>query len=212
MNMTGRLFLACAIVVAAQLVVVGIHQGTDPEPSPLPALGPDSLPQSVGDFVGRDEPMDERVVAKTSCDAMLNRAYENRLGDIVFVNVGVWTDYRLGIPHSPELCYPSAGWEFVTRREVALPVADGQQVNVKQFVFQRRDSQIAVNYWVHLGDETIAETEGIRALRQRLRTGGGKLPPLVKVMLHTDARDPAHAEAMLARFAVELFSYTNAIQ
>lgn len=212
MNLTSRLVVACAMIVAAQLVIVAMHRGTDPQPSAMPHVGPDSLPDRIGDFVGRDEPLDERIVAKTSCDAMLNRVYENRLGDLVTVNIGVWTDYRLGIPHSPEQCYPMAGWEFVKRRQVAVAIDDGRKVNTKQFLFQRDMLQIAVDYWVHLGDETVVQAEDVRKLRQRLRSSGGNLPPLVKVMLHTDARDPAHAEALLTRFIAALFPYTNAIK
>jgi hypothetical protein len=85
-------------------------------------------------------------------------------------------------------------------------------MQVKQFVFQRGTSRIAVVYWVQLGDEIVTESEGIRQLRQRLRRTGGNLPPLVKVMLQTDARDVDAAEARLDRFAAALAPYTFAIR
>jgi hypothetical protein len=65
---------------------------------------------------------------------------------------------------------------------------------------------------VHLGDEIITESEGIRQLRQRLRRTGGNLPPLVKVMLQTDARDVDAAEARIDRFVAALAPYTFAIR
>ena len=211
MTLFGRLLIACGAVLAGQMMAIAIHQGTDPEPSPVPQLGPSTLPDKIGDFVGRDEPLDEDTVAATHCDAMLNRVYENRIGESISVNVGVWTDYRLGIPHTPDMCYPSAGWEPVVRKEVVIPTYDDQSVNAKEFIFQRQTSQIAVTYWVHLGDTTIANPSGIRPLRQRLRTTGENLPPLVKVMLHTSAPDAERAKATLNRFAAALFPHTAAI-
>jgi EpsI family protein len=212
MNLTSRLIIAAAILITAQAGIVVIHRGFDPKPSAMPKVGIDTLPKNVGDFVGLDEPLDVRTVAATSCDAMLNRVYRNRLGDTVVVNVGVWTDYELGIPHAPELCYPSAGWDFISRQEVDVPLEGDRHVNTKQFVFQRNTEQIAVDYWVHLGDQTISDAEGIRTMRHRLRTSGGSLPPLVKVMLHTNARDPVQAQALLSRFIVAMYPFTGAIR
>jgi EpsI family protein len=143
---------------------------------------------------------------------MVNRVYTNLLGDTVTANVGIWTDYNRGIPHGPQECYPSAGWEISNRREKVIPVRNHEPMQVKQFVFQRGTSRIAVVYWVQLGDEIVTESEGIRQLRQRLRRTGGNLPPLVKVMLQTDARDVDAAEARLDRFAAALAPYTFAIR
>jgi EpsI family protein len=212
MNIVTRLAIVCFLIIGAQLAVTTIHGGMDPEPSPVPSIGPSTLPMTIGDFQGRDEPIDQRVFAATSADAMLNRVYRNQLGDSVFVNVGAWTEYKRGIPHRPELCYSTAGWEVVSRRLIKVPISTGKPLEIKQFVFQRENSQIAVVFWVHVGDDCITESEGIRQLRQRLRATGGRLPPLIKVMLHTDARDLTQAEARLSRLVAAIAPYTDKIR
>ncbi len=212
MGVAGRLFVVCGLVVVAQLLVIGIHSGTDPGPATLPKVGPQSLPEDIGDYSSRDEPLDEATVAAANADVMLNRVYENRLGDVVVVNVGIWTDYDRGIPHQPIVCYPSAGWEVASRRNVSIAVDQQQPFVVKQFVFQRDSSRIAVVFWVHLGDETITSNEPIRQILQRLRVAGGNRPPLVKVMLQTDAVDLEQANARLSRFAAALVPYTSSIR
>jgi EpsI family protein len=211
MHLTGRLLIACGLIVASQLVVVGIHRGTDPKPAELPQIGPTTIPENVGDFVGRDAPLDERTVAASNADAMLNRVYENRLGDTVIANIAIWVDFGRGIPHKPEQCYPMAGWEVVNRSKLTVPVSDHQPLHLKQYVFQRDMSRIAVAYWVYLGDQTITDSEEIRPILQRLRRSGGIMPPLVKVMLHTDAPNIEQAQARLSRFVAALAPYTNAI-
>jgi hypothetical protein len=206
-----RLTVAGALLAASHLVVLGIHQGLEPQPADVPKTGPDTLPMTIGDYVGRDEPLDVRTVAASDADIMLNRVYRNRLGDYVIANIGIWTNYEKTIPHSPEGCYPAAGWEVADRRILEVPQGRVKPFDAKLFVFQRGTSRIAVAFWVQLGDETLADSEGIRQMRQRLRFSGGKLPPLVKVMLQTEGRDLVQAEARLSRIAASLIPCAEAI-
>jgi hypothetical protein len=143
---------------------------------------------------------------------MLNRVYKNQLGDEVIVNVGIWTKYNRGIPHAPDHCYPMAGWEIARRGKAMISSRPERPFRVKQFIFQRGTSRIAVACWVHLGDHVIIDSEEIRPMLQRLRQTGGKLPPLVKVMLHTSAPDIDQAEARLSRFADALLPFTDTIR
>jgi EpsI family protein len=205
-----RLLVAAGLVAAAQLTVLSIHSGMDPKPAALPQIGPETLPEVVGDYSGKDKPIDERVVAASNAEAMLNREYTNRLGDSVIVNVGIWTQYS-GIPHKPEECYPSAGWEIASRRLQTISVSGRKPIEFKQYVFQRGTDRIAVAYWVHVGKSTINDGEGMRRLRQHLRMSGENLPPLIKVMLQSNAQDMAQAEARLSRFAAATAPYTLAI-
>jgi EpsI family protein len=143
---------------------------------------------------------------------MLNRVYRNQLGDEVIVNVSIWTEYGRGIPHKPETCYPSAGWEIASRHQFTASASNSRPFRVKQFVFQRDISRIAVVCWVHVGNQVITDSDEIRPMLQRLRQTGGDLPPLVKVMLHTNAQDIVQANARLSRLMNALFPYTHAIR
>jgi EpsI family protein len=169
------------------------------------------LPDEVGDFVGRDEPLDKRLVRGAEAATMINRVYRNRVGDAVIVNLGVWTQYKKVIPHAPEICYTMAGWEIASRRDMEVPTGSGKKARIKQFIFQNGTKRIAVAFWVHLDDEIFAEGENVRRARQRLRGTGDKLPPLIKVMLQTDAADVEQAQTRLSRFATSLLPYSESI-
>lgn len=212
MQLTLRLAVVGILVATTHLLVLGIHHGMEPSPAELPTAISTSLPDSMGDFKGHDEPLDERLVAGSDADIMINRVYRNQLGDLVIANLGVWTRYEKTIPHSPEICYTMAGWEIASRKELTIPVAPGQDVGIKRYVFQRGTSRIAVAFWVHLDSATFAESEGVRHTRQRLRMSRRSLPPLVKVMLQTDARDVAQADFLLSRFAADVMPLTQTIR
>jgi hypothetical protein len=63
-----------------------------------------------------------------------------------------------------------------------------------------------------VGNQVITDSDEIRPMLQRLRQTGGDLPPLVKVMLHTNAQDIVQANARLSRLMNALFPYTHAIR
>src|SRR4051812_36755972 len=112
--MIKSLLLIAALIAVPQLVGIGVDHV--PAAANLPSVGPHTLPTRIDEFQGRDAPFDDDVKIATGASAIINRLYRNQLGDAVFVNVGVWTEYELGVPHNPEECYPSAGWETVSRR------------------------------------------------------------------------------------------------
>jgi EpsI family protein len=212
MQVISRVLIASAVIAVLQLTLIGVCGTSGFEQAHMPTLGPETLPENIGDFAGKDEPLDERVVTNTRADGMLNRVYRNRLGDSVSVNLGVWTLFDFGIPHAPDTCYPAAGWETVSRQMVPVQIEGQNPITVKQFIFQRGTSRIAVAYWVQIGDVMITDNEPIRKMRQAARGTHEKLPPLVKVMLHTDARDVAQAEARLNRFVANLVPITSKVR
>ena len=104
-----------------------------------------------------------------------------------------------------------AGWEIASRGLKTIIGPAGDKVQIEQFVFQRGTSRIVVAFWAHLGNEIIHDSESIRRMRQRLRLTHAKLPPLVKVMLQTDAQDIAQGELRMSRFVTALMPYTAAV-
>jgi EpsI family protein len=202
--MISRLLTACVLVAALQLTLIAICRNSAPAIVHVPKMDPSTLPNSIGDFVGRDEPVDKNVLTVTQVDEMMNRVYRNGLGDSIVVHLGLWTQYDMSIPHKPDLCYPSAGWEIVGKRLVTVPVDEQDPITVKQFIFQRGTNRIAVVFWAQLADNVVTDSEGVRGLYQKARVTGEVFPYLVKTMLHTDARDLGQAEARLTRFVAAL--------
>ncbi len=68
----------------------------------------------LGPWVGRDLPVDPRILKEAQCDDYLNRCYEDSRQP--GRTVSLWINYSqtgLNLRHSPEICLPSGGWEKV---------------------------------------------------------------------------------------------------
>src|SRR4051794_36144462 len=73
-----------------------------------------TLPIELGDWVGRDEPVDSHILKEAQTTDYLNRVYESR--SFPGRPLGLWINYSnegLNLRHSPEICLPSGGWTKV---------------------------------------------------------------------------------------------------
>jgi len=118
-------------VIAAGL---GISWGATP-------LGPqtlEKLPMQIGDWMGREVPLDEAIRRKTNADAYTNRNYSrsNGLGSVgLYIACGVRA--RDLVAHRPEVCYISAGWTLVETHQLQLERKDGIKLPCSIFNFSR---------------------------------------------------------------------------
>ncbi len=94
---------------------------------PIPPGSLDAIPLELGDWRGRNVPLDEAVIRATDTDDHVSREYRYRDGRIavsLFVAYGV--RLRDLEPHRPEVCYPGAGWTRVESTTPVLELHDGQ--------------------------------------------------------------------------------------
>ena len=80
----------------------------------LKSPGLATVPLVLGDWVGRDEPVDPSIVEKAQTDDYLNRVYEDSRHP--GRRVWLWMNYsRKGNEPAAlaEVCLPSGGWEKV---------------------------------------------------------------------------------------------------
>ncbi len=104
--------LACALVLGSGAVrwrqarlVEATLQLEKESPFPL-----DSLPMTLGDWVGEKTELDPQIVAGTGCNDLITRRYINRVTGVaveVIVLHGPASDIFV---HTPEWCYPQAGY------------------------------------------------------------------------------------------------------
>jgi EpsI family protein len=105
------------------------------------------FPLQIGDWRGRDVPLEERILRKTGTDAHLNRRYSRRDGlesVSLYVACGVRVEEVMG--HYPEVCYGGAGRLLKKRDSLEIPLDDGTKIpcNVFQFFRGGLDAEKAV--------------------------------------------------------------------
>jgi len=91
-----------------------------------------SIPLQIGDWVGKDEKLDERTYEILETRNVLARIYENQgKGRVELLLVGSNKDRR--VAHPPEVCYTSSHYEVVDSKQTSIKVS-GRKIPVIEFV------------------------------------------------------------------------------
>lgn len=120
-------------------------------------LGPlSSIPMELGDWIGRDEPVDPDIVERSQTTEYLNRIYENR--KVPGMRLTLWINYStngLNLRHTPEICLPSGGWTKIESqtRELPIPVGEGQSTTVTRLGYSRDELVEHVGFWYYIFGE-----------------------------------------------------------
>lgn len=141
---------------------------------PIPRGTLARLPLEIDDWVGKDVPLDERVVKATSTDDHVNRAYARRAGrDAVSFFLAYGIRLRDLAPHRPEVCYPGAGWTLENTTLLQLKTGDGTilpcQVHRLRRGLLSAERIIVLNYYL-INGRYCAD---VSLLRNEAWRGGG---------------------------------------
>lgn len=105
-----------------------------------------ALPLEIAGWHGVDIPLEDDVTAMLRADLNVQRTYSGAGGDIVFLYIGYYGTDRGGRPeHTPEVCYPSAGWEIV--RSDDLVIDPGLGLGANEMLIERKGERRLVQFW-----------------------------------------------------------------
>ena len=124
------------LVSSAGYRILAAHLEAPVNTTPISPAALQRLPLQIGDWTGREVPLDEAVVRATDTDAHVNRSYSRRGGfEYVLLYIASGVKARDLMPHRPEVCYTGAGWTLINKRSMELPLSDGTELpcNVMQF-------------------------------------------------------------------------------
>ncbi len=207
--MTSRSWFAAV----ALLVIYGAAQtlkgrGMPTEPA-HPQLLLKEMPKLMGNWTGEDEALDPEIFRHIGAQDAINRSYHDRRGNIIAMHRAMFVEYGVqGHPHSPEECYPSAGYHVVETRDVYLD-SDKQHAHPSRLLTLEKDGQqIYCLFWYQIGSSTFCDGIAERPLVLGLR-GQKTWPPLIKVMLQASAASPEKAEHQLKDLAEPIFAWTK---
>jgi len=156
-SMLNRSIVLFVMFLSATALVVSKSR-----PEPAPARKPfESFPNQIQTWRGEAlPPMDAKILAVLGADDILNRAYfaQDRSG--VGLYIGFYNSQRQGDSiHSPMNCLPGAGWEPVSRSQLAIPVSmrDGTTtIDANRYVIQKGLNRQLVLYWYQSHGRTVA--------------------------------------------------------
>lgn len=96
------------------------------------------IPLKLGAWLGRDVPLDERVLNEERFDDdYVNRVYhDTREGRQVWMFVGYIGRPYIFLGHRPEICYPANGWPQTAESEQTIESPSGRAAPATLFEFR----------------------------------------------------------------------------
>ncbi len=174
---------------------------------PISPAALERLPLQIGDWMGREVPLDEAIVRATDTDAHINRSYSrNNASQYILLYIASGVKARDLMPHRPEVCYTGAGWTLIDKRSMELPLSDGMELPCMALQFSRgtlnTKKTVLLNYYIVDGQYC----RDISLLRSKAWRGSGTVRYVaqIQIVASTTANlTTDSAERIVRAFAVE---------
>jgi len=174
-----------------------------------------TVPLQIATWRGEDVPLDDAVRQATDTDALLNRRYVRRGGEVVGFYLAYGVRSRDLMPHRPEVCYPAAGWSLTDKAPLELALPDGTQLPCRVMQFARAGFDLqkmtVLNYYIVDGHIC----PDVSLLRSRVWWGsrGAQYTVQVQVTCWGTAgrQDPDARRKAVASFAVDSFEAIRSV-
>ena len=137
-----------------------------------------NLPMVLGRWKGTPSELDPRIFQRLGASSAVDRTYENGIGTVLSVHAASFAPEVI-FPHSPTLCYSSAGFTIV--EDEWHKDSDGRRY--RWMIAERSHARVGVVYWYQIGSESVSNRDELRRVLQNLRREGRERPALIKVLV-----------------------------
>jgi len=150
-----RFLLAVSVIVltAIFLQARGRHEIIPSRPSLS------SFPAQLGDWQGKDFPLDQATLDVLGPGDFLVRGYSNASEDLPYIDlfVAYFPSQRTGDTiHSPKNCLPGAGWTPEENERVTLSYPGRAPFPANRYVISKAGARKLVLYWYWAHDRGVA--------------------------------------------------------
>jgi len=206
-NFKKRYLLTVLLLLTTAVAVFYIQRGS---PATATKIDIKTIPIKIGEWQGKDLPIDELTTDILETDAVLLRIYENPKGRQVALAVVYYQDNRVAL-HLPESCISGAG-SFIVKEDVEpipLPGENDFKANLMQ-VKGDKGNQVIVYYFESTGTRT-ASYKDMRWQRMmnrvRSRSNNGALVRFSTVSSASPEEDLALVKSFMALMSPLLTEY-----
>jgi len=113
-----------------------------------------NIPIVVGNWYGKEFPMDERTYQILETRDAVMREYVNQDGESVLLAL-VFSQNNRKVSHPPEVCFVGGGWER-TKRDTEIITAGDQEIKVNRLTLQKNSEKQVVLYLYKSGDKLVS--------------------------------------------------------
>jgi EpsI family protein len=159
MTKSRRVVLSVVILSSGLAAQAGFERLSRTERPPL-SRALVSIPFQLGDWIGRDEPLDPDIVDRAQTTEYLNRTYESRRQP--GFKIRLWVNYShegTNLRHTPEICLPSVGWSKIESqtRVLSAPLERGDFLTLTRLAYSRDEVVEHVGFWYYIFGEGSLE-------------------------------------------------------
>jgi EpsI family protein len=202
-GMTLRFFIVVVVLLGSTVCLHAMSHG-----EPIVARQPlEQLPYTMGSWTGSETALDQETLKVVGVTDYANRLYLSPSQLPVQLYIGYYASQRTGDTiHSPKNCLPGAGWDPIRAGYALVPLTDGSQIKVNEYVIaQGLDKQLVFYWYQGRGRVVASEYWGkfwmIHDAITRNRTDGA----LVRVITPIQDGDVSQARDRLEKFTRILF-------
>jgi len=199
------------VALVAVLIYSGtflIGQGLTAPKIVLPDRDIRDLPLGLGRWYGEKATLDENITRALHAERSADRIYRDSAGHVINAHSAVFSDYMLGINHSPLQCYRVNGWNLVESSTLTLEINRDRHVPVSLTQWELNQERVYVVYWYQLGEDIILDRVDLGTARWKLR-GQVTWPSMTKVLLQTTVTDPQGTKDSLRNLGEHLYRWIN---
>jgi EpsI family protein len=175
--------------------------------TPISPAALERLPLQIGDWMGREVPLDEAIVRATDTDAYINRSYSrNNASQYISLYIASGVKARDLMPHRPEVCYTGAGWTLIDKRSMELSLSDGKKLPCSAFQFSRGtlNTKKTVVLAYYIVDEQYCRDVSLLRLKAWRGSGTVRYVAQIQIVASTTANlTTDSAERIVCAFAAE---------
>jgi EpsI family protein len=140
-SLVSGMLVVLLIAIGSAAWMLGLRATPEVDASTLRAL-----PHEIPGWSAADLPLSPAIEEVLGADLNVQRVYQNRVGDLVWLYVGYYSTEAGGRPeHTPRGCYPAAGWTIQDARVLTADPDSGLRVNEYHVVQGTRER--LVHFW-----------------------------------------------------------------
>ena len=195
-NFTKRYIIAVILLSIIAVVTFGAYSTRDNSG----VLYAQDVPMIVGDWYGRDIPMDERTYEVLETKDAFMREYVNPSGGKVLLAVVCAANNRK-VTHPPEVCFAGGGWSR-TSKDIQTVRAGSKTVKANRLILQK-DTETQVALYLYKAGEKLTPNYYLQQFNIILN---GMLhknvsSALMRISSHSAGDDVEDATERVKRFA-----------
>ena len=202
-NILVRMGVVIGVLVGVQAgFLYVLHLRNPAVVPPLKAL--ESFPETVrtesaGDWVGKDQKLDDQEFNYAQLDSDISRVYTNGAGRSMSLLLGVYNRPAIGLYHNPFNCYDTHGFTLKSQIRKPLQAANRPDTEISITTWEKDRQTYVVAFWYEVGDYTMFERQDLLPTQWAMR-GKSKWPVMFKTLIQA-LGDPDQAKVDVLEMA-----------